>query len=80
MWGVEGEVRNRNDEKNVWWHVTQAVSGKNKRIDLFKAFFQLFDMDKLGGKRRHHWNERLKNSKIAQFESDFLKTKEDIAP
>ena len=37
-------------------------------------------MDKLGKIRRHHWKERLKTNKIAKFESDLLKTNEDIAP
>ena len=36
-------------------------------------------MDKLGKIRRHHWKERLKINKIAKFESDLLKTNEDIA-
>ena len=35
-------------------------------------------MDKLGKIRRHHWKERLKISKSAKFESDLLKTNEDI--
>ena len=35
-------------------------------------------MDKLGKIRGHHWKERLKISKSAKFESDLLKTNEDI--
>ena len=37
-------------------------------------------MDKFGKIRRHHWKERYKINKIAKFESDLLKTYEDIAP
>ena len=37
-------------------------------------------MDKLRNIRRHHWKERLKTGKIAKFESNLLKTNEDIAP
>ena len=36
-------------------------------------------MDKFGKIRQHHWNECLKISKIAKFESYLLKTNEDIA-
>ena len=36
-------------------------------------------MDKLWKNRRYHWKERLNISKIAEFESDLLKTNEDIA-
>jgi len=32
--------------------------------------FSTLQMDQLGKIRRHHWKERLKISKIAQFESD----------
>ena len=39
----------------------------------FSLFFSTFDMDK------YHWKERFKISKIAKFESDLLKTNEDIA-
>ena len=35
-------------------------------------------MDKLGKIRGHNWKERLKISKSAKFESDLLKTNEDI--
>ena len=37
-------------------------------------------MDKLGKIRRHHWKERLKISKSTKFESDLLKTNDDISP
>ena len=37
-------------------------------------------MDQLRKIRRHHWKERVKISKIAKFESDLLKTKEDTVP
>ena len=36
-------------------------------------------MDKFGKIRQHQWKECLKISKIAKFESDLLKTNEDIA-
>ena len=42
--------------------------------------FSMFNMDQLGKIRRHHWKERVKISKIAKFESDLLKTKEDTVP
>ena len=35
-------------------------------------------MDKLRKIRGHHWKERRKISKSAKFESDLLKTNEDI--
>ena len=35
-------------------------------------------MDKFGKIRRQHWNERLKISKVAKYESDLLKTNEAI--
>ena len=37
-------------------------------------------MDKLGKIRRHHWKALPKINKIAQLESDLLKTKDDSAP
>ena len=37
-------------------------------------------MEQLVKIRRHHWKERLRISKIAKFENDFLKTNESIAP
>ena len=48
-------------------------------MDLFMVF-STFYMDKLWKNRRHHWKERLKISKTAKFESDLLKTNQDIAP
>ena len=36
-------------------------------------------MDKLGKIRRLRWQERLQISRIAKFESNFLKTNQDIA-
>ena len=36
-------------------------------------------MEKLGKISWNHWKARLKISKIAKFESDSLKTHEDIA-
>jgi len=37
-------------------------------------------VDKLGKIRRQHLKESLKMSKIAKFESDLVKTGDDIAP
>ena len=37
-------------------------------------------MDKLRKIRRHLWKELLKINKSAKFESDLLKTNEEIAP
>ena len=42
-------------------------------------FFTTFDMDKVEKICRHRRKEHLKISKIAKFESDLLKTNEDIA-
>ena len=36
-------------------------------------------MDKLGKIRWHHWKKRLQIIKIANFESDLLRTNENIA-
>ena len=36
-------------------------------------------MDKLGKIRRYHWKKSLKISEIAKFESDLLKTNDEIA-
>ena len=38
------------------------------------------DLDQLGKIRRHHWKERLYISTIVKFESDSIKTTEDVAP
>ena len=38
------------------------------------------NMDQLGKIRQHYWKERLKISRTAKFQSDLLKTNEDIAP
>ena len=38
------------------------------------------DWDHLGKIRQHGWKEPRKISKVAKFENDLLKTKEDIAP
>lgn len=38
------------------------------------------DLDQLGKIRRHHWKERLYISTIVKFESDSIKTNEDVAP
>ena len=37
-------------------------------------------MDRLVKIRQHHWNEHLQINKITKFESDLLKTNEDIQP
>ena len=51
------------------------------KIDLFTIFFSTFYMDHLAKIRRHLLKERLKNSQIAEFESDrSLLTCQDTAP
>ena len=56
------------------------INCRFKLDDIFTVFSTLY-MDQLGKTSRHHWNwERIKMRKIAKFESDFLKTYEDIAP
>ena len=55
------------------------INCRFKLDDIFTVF-STFYMDQLGKTSRHHWKERLKMRKIAKFESDFLKTYEDIAP
>ena len=42
-------------------------------IDL-STIFSTFDVDKLGKIRRHHWEKRLKISKIVTIENALLKT------
>jgi len=42
-------------------------------------FSNCFHMDQLAKINRHHWKERLKISKVAKFESDRMKTKNDMA-
>ena len=37
-------------------------------------------MDNFGNIRSHHWKERFKISKTAEFESDLLKAYKDTAP
>ena len=37
-------------------------------------------MDQLGKILQHYWKERLKISRTVKFQSDLLKTNEDIAP
>ena len=43
-------------------------------------FFSTFDVDKLGKIRRYHWKQSLKICEIAKFESDLLRTNDEIAP
>lgn len=52
-------------------------NGKNAQNTL-RSMFSFFD--KLVKIRHHHCKKRLKISKIARFESNLLKPKEDIAP
>ena len=64
-------------------HITlssQSQVGGYIRKELSTVFFSTFDMDKLGKTLRHHWKQRLKISKTAKFDSDLLKTNDDIAP
>ena len=42
-------------------------------------FFPTFGKDQLGKILRHHWKRRLYISKLAKFESDRSKAREDIA-
>ena len=51
----------------------------HKERELSTVFFSTFDVDKLGKIRRYHWKKSLKISKIAKFESDLLKTNDEIA-
>ena len=37
-------------------------------------------MEQLAKIHRHRWKERLKNNKVGKFESDRLKTNEDMHP
>ena len=65
-------------------HITLSsqsqVSGYIRKENFPQFFFSTFDMDRLGKTRRHHWKQRLKISKTAKFESDLLKSNDDIAP
>ena len=45
----------------------------------FLFLFLIFDVDTSGKIRQLCWNERLYISKIVKFESDLLKTNENIA-
>ena len=51
----------------------------HKERELSTVFFSTFDVDKLGKIRRYHWKQSLKISEIAKFESDLLKTNDEIA-
>ena len=42
--------------------------------------FSTLHLEKLGNIREHYWKQRLKISRSAKFQSDLLKTNEDIAP
>ena len=42
--------------------------------------FSTFHMGQLAKIHRHRWKERLKISKAAKFESNRIKTNEDMAP
>ena len=48
-------------------------------VDLSTVFSTL-NMDQLGKIRQHYWKECLKICRTAKFQSDLLKTNEDIAP
>ena len=48
-------------------------------VDLSTVFSTLY-MDQLGKILQHYWKERLKISRTVKFQSDLLKTNEDIAP
>ena len=65
-------------------HITLSsqsqVSGYIRKENFPQFFFSTFDVDKLGKIRRYHWKKSLKISEIAKFESDLLKTNDEIAP
>ena len=65
-------------------HITLSsesqVSGHIRKENFPQFFFSTFDVDKLGKIRRYHWKQSLKISEIAKFESDLLKTNDEIAP
>ena len=42
--------------------------------------FSTFDMDQLAKIHQHRWKECLKINKAAKFESDMLKTNEELHP
>ena len=48
-------------------------------VDLSTVFSTL-NMDQLGKIRQLYWKERLKICRTAKFQSDLLKTNEDVAP
>ena len=64
-------------------HITLSsesqVSGYIRKENFPHFFFSTFDVDKLGKIRRYHWKKSLKISEIAKFESDLLKTNDEIA-
>ena len=64
-------------------HITLSsqsqVSGYIRKENFPQFFFSTFDGDKLGKIRRYYWKESLKISEIAKFESDLLKTNDEIA-
>ena len=64
-------------------HITLSsesqVSGYIRKENFPQFFFSTFDVDKLGKIRRYHWKKSLKISEIAKFESDLLKTNDEIA-
>ena len=65
-------------------HITLSsesqVSGYIRKENFPQFFFSTFDVDKLGKIRRYHWKQSIKISEIAKFESDLLKTNDEIAP
>ena len=60
------------------WHPRNKIYNIQWRIDT-STVFSTFDLDQLDKIHQHGWKECLKISNAAKFESDLLKTIEDIA-
>ena len=60
----------------LWW----VKKIKYPHNTTFHGFFSLKWLGHLAKIRQHDWKEPRKISKVAKFENDLLKTKEDIAP
>ena len=54
-------------------------SRKEQRLETLPRFLTIA-WDQLAKIRQHSWKERLKISIVAKFESDFVKTNQDMAP
>ena len=54
-------------------------SRKEQRLETLPRFLTIA-WDQVAKIRQHSWKERLKISIVAKFESDFVKTNQDMAP